>query len=276
MYLDYVQSSDLRLGSQYLNHFAELCKQHAVVDNWQAGTTYPDSAGHSSVTASLWKNRSGNRPEQGNGELMRAYHANKRREAARKASIWRRREHRKAQEQKRAMCAVALILGLLLPLGLGIAMPNGNAEHAYATQPQSDRQCEALCGWPVLDPRIEREFEKPAKRWLSGHRGIDLTAQAGTVIVAPQAGIIRFAGKVAEKDVVSMRHSNGVISTFEPATTTLTVGAAVTQGQFIGTVGGASDHCTGQCLHWGLKRGEDDYLDPQRHAGNQKNVLKPL
>lgn len=170
----------------------------------------------------------------------------------------------------------ALILGLLLPLGLGIAMPNGNAEHAYATQPQSDRQCEALCGWPVLDPRIEREFEKPAKRWLSGHRGIDLTAQAGTVIVAPQAGIIRFAGKVAEKDVVSMRHSNGVISTFEPATTTLTVGAAVTQGQFIGTVGGASDHCAGQCLHWGLKRGEDDYLDPQRYAGNQKIVLKPL
>ena len=109
------------------------------------------------------------------------------------------------------MCAVALILGLLLPLGLGIAMPNGDAKHAYATQPQSDRQCEALCGWPVLDPRIEREFEKPAKRWLSGHRGIDLTAQAGTVIVAPQAGIIRFAGKVAEKDVVSMRHSNGVI-----------------------------------------------------------------
>lgn len=207
---------------------------------------------------------------------MLAYHANKRREAARKASIWRRREHRKAQEQKRAMCAVALILGLLLPLGFGIAMPNGNAEHAYATQPQSDRQCEALCGWPVLDPRIEREFEKPAKRWLSGHRGIDLTTQAGTVIVAPQAGIIRFAGKVAEKDVVSMRHSNGVISTFEPATTTLTVGAAVTQGQFIGTVGGASDHCTGQCLHWGLKRGEDDYLDPQRYAGNQKIVLKPL
>ena len=106
----------------------------------------------------------------------------------------------------------------------------------------------------MLDPRIEREFEKPAKRWLSGHRGIDITAQAGTVIVAPQAGIIRFAGKVTEKDVVSMRHSNGVISTFEPATTTA---AVAQQNEYAGPNGYLLDMVRRElvrCANWASAR----------------------
>ena len=45
--------------------------------------------------------------------------------------------------------------------------------------------------------------------------------------------------------------------------------------QPVGIVEGSSDHCEDRCLHWGLKRGTADYLDPQQYAGSRKIVLKP-
>mgnify|MGYP002228165365 CR=1 FL=1 len=60
--------------------------------------------------------------------------------------------------------------------------------------------------------------------WAPGHRGVDLVAEQGTVILSPQAGTVSFAGKVAGKDVVSVRHRGGVTSTFEPAVTESSVG----------------------------------------------------
>ncbi len=100
-------------------------------------------------------------------------------------------------------------------------------------------------------------------------------AEQGTVILSPQAGTVSFAGKVAGKDVVSVRHRGGVTSTFEPAVTELSVGDTISRRQPVGIVEGSSDHCEDRCLHWGLKRGTADYLDPQQYAGSRKIVLKP-
>ena len=137
-------------------------------------------------------------------------------------------------------------------------------------------RCVAMYSWPVEEPRIEQRFDGPASPWLPGHRGVDLMAEQGTGIVAPKAGTVSFAGKVAGKHVVSIRHDNGVISTFEPATTTLKVGARVTRNQAVATVEGDSDHCEDHCLHWGLRKSATDYLNPQRYTGNRKIALKPL
>lgn len=137
-------------------------------------------------------------------------------------------------------------------------------------------RCTAMYSWPVEEPRIEQRFDGPASPWLPGHRGVDLMAEQGTGIVAPKAGTVSFAGKVAGKHVVSIRHDNGVTSTFEPATTTLNVGSRVTRNQPVATVEGDSDHCEDHCLHWGLRRSATDYLDPQRYTGNRKIALKPM
>lgn len=137
-------------------------------------------------------------------------------------------------------------------------------------------RCAAMYSWPVEEPRIEQRFDGPASPWLPGHRGVDLMAEQGTGIVAPKAGTVSFAGKVAGKHVVSIRHDNGVTSTFEPATTTLNVGSRVARNQSVATVEGDSDHCEDHCLHWGLRRSATDYLDPQRYTGNRKIALKPL
>lgn len=104
---------------------------------------------------------------------------------------------------------------------------------------------------------------------------MDLVAEQGTVILSPQAGTVSSAGKVAGKDVVSVRHRGGVTSTFEPAVTELSVGDTISRRQPVGIVEGSSDHCEDRCLHWGLKRGTADYLDPQQYAGSRKIVLKP-
>lgn len=233
---------------------------------------------------------------------MSGYWFDWRRDAARRAIRHRRRQRQYEQERRwriDAIIALTAVAGLLLALCAGLAFTaHGSAANAAVGSmgradvtiadftdmsmlaSQVDPQCEARYQWPLADPQVEQPFDRPISPWAPGHRGVDLTLQPGaqseTVILAPQEATVSFAGKVAGKDVISVRHRGGITSTFEPATTTLPVGTTVPRGQPIGTVGGESDHCESRCLHWGLKRGADDYLDPQRYTGNRKIVIKPL
>ena len=136
---------------------------------------------------------------------------------------------------------------------------------------RNGNQCESRFDWPVDDPQVEQQFERPINPWAPGHRGVDLVAEQGTVILSPQAGTVSFAGKVAGKDVVSVRHRGGVTSTFEPAVTELSVGDTISRRQPVGIVEGSSDHCEDRCLHWGLKRGTADYLDHSNMRGVEKS-----
>ncbi|MEE0941073.1 MAG: M23 family metallopeptidase [Bifidobacteriaceae bacterium] len=136
---------------------------------------------------------------------------------------------------------------------------------------QTGFACAAQFRWPVRNisepenensvPLIVRDFENPPQPWLPGHRGVDLETKPGTAIYAPCDGIVSFAGKVAGKDVMSIKHQ-GMTSTFEPALTTLKPGDEVTAGQQIATADGMSDHCADSCLHWGVKTGEKTYINP--------------
>ena len=72
--------------------------------------------------------------------------------------------------------------------------------------------------WPTGGKaEVVRRFDPPAQRWLSGHRGVDLDAQEGSTIFAAGAGTVAFAGKVAEKNVVSIDHGS-LRTTYEPVT----------------------------------------------------------
>lgn len=125
-----------------------------------------------------------------------------------------------------------------------------------------DASCKARMVLPIAGGRIIHTFDAPEKPWLTGHRGIDIQTHVGDSIRAPANGTISFAGNVGGKDVVSIRHEE-VTLTFEPAKTLMHVGTQVMQGQDFAIVHGISDHCEHSCLHWGIKRSQREYVDPQ-------------
>lgn len=122
-----------------------------------------------------------------------------------------------------------------------------------------------------------RKFDRPAHNWLPGHRGVDLAAEHDALILAPETGTIVFAGTVAGKSVVSIRHgtAGNLVSTFEPARTSLHPGDQVERGRAWGTVQGHSDHCDGTCLHWGLRTSDRNYLNPMSKVDRHRILLKP-
>ncbi len=140
----------------------------------------------------------------------------------------------------------ALIL-IVLPLAGALPPPAVAAEPARGVLPVS--------GAPVVGP-----FDPPLVRWGAGHRGVDLAAPGGAVVLAPRAGVVTYAGVLAGRGVLVLSHG-ATRSTFEPVTATVPVGAVVARGQAIGRLDPGHACSAPACLHWGLKRG-DVYLNP--------------
>lgn len=138
-----------------------------------------------------------------------------------------------------------------------LALPAG------ATGPTGTGAPTTAWGWPIPNPHhVVRGFDPPPQPWLPGHRGVDLDGEAGEAVLAAGAGVVAFAGEVARVPVVSIRHADGLLTTYEPVRTRLHPGDPVRAGQRIGHLVLAGSHCTpAACLHWGLRRGVD-YLDP--------------
>lgn len=117
--------------------------------------------------------------------------------------------------------------------------------------------------WPIADPHVVvREWRAPADDYSAGHRGVDIAASAGAPVTAPESGTVRFAGRVVDRPVLSIEHSGGLVSSFEPVETTLKKGDQVARGQQIGTVAPVSaSHCAESCLHFGVRR-DGRYISP--------------
>lgn len=151
--------------------------------------------------------------------------------------------------------SVLLALAVLLPLG-----PSGAATSADWL-------------WPVDPPRaIVRPFVAPATPYSAGHRGVDIAAPDG-VVRAPASGVVRFAGVVVDRPVLSIDHGGGVISSFEPVVATVAAGDAVARGQPIGTV--VAGHCASACVHVGV-RVDGQYVSPMAFFGDiPRSILLP-
>ncbi|MFE9575915.1 M23 family metallopeptidase [Nocardia sp. NPDC006044] len=136
-------------------------------------------------------------------------------------------------------------------------------------------------GWPLQPrPTILRRFDKPARDWLPGHRGVDLVGTPGQAVLAAGDGIVVFAGTVADKPVVSIDHPGGLRTTYEPVRAEVSVGRRVGRGTRIGTLESGHEGC-GTCLHWGLRsegggRRRREYLDPLRLLHLIPLRLKPV
>ena len=160
-----------------------------------------------------------------------------RRDEARRASRRRQQARQRAQERQRrmdAIIALAAVIGLLLALGVGLASTPQHVAHAdtavtgdaaYTVEDFTDmsdlawrngNQCESRFDWPVDDPQVEQQFERPINPWAPGHRGVDLVAEQGTVILSPQAGTVSFPGRRADcpKRCIAVRSSGYRKDTF--------------------------------------------------------------
>jgi murein DD-endopeptidase MepM/ murein hydrolase activator NlpD len=116
--------------------------------------------------------------------------------------------------------------------------------------------------WPVQGP-VLRGFDPPDSPYGSGHRGIDIGAPIGTVVVAPAPGTVTFAGIVAGARYVSIDHGGGVSSTYSWLSAVMVhAGDVVARGEAIARSGFAHPaEATRSSLHMGVKR-DDVYVDP--------------
>ncbi len=129
--------------------------------------------------------------------------------------------------------------------------------------------------WPTSPPRVVRDFAPPPLPWLPGHRGLDLQTPVGSPVRAAGTGVVRFAGVVAGRGVVSITHGS-LITTYEPVVALVGRGDVVAVGTVIATIEDRGGHCApATCLHFGLRRGAS-YLDPRLLFGDLRVRLLPI
>jgi murein DD-endopeptidase MepM/ murein hydrolase activator NlpD len=176
----------------------------------------------------------------------------------------------------RRAALLCLFLLVLLPL---TAIP----ARGVAAPVPADGAAQGRWIWPTSGPHeVARPYEEPPGPYAPGHRGVDLSADDGSEVLAVEDGTVRFAGPVAGRGVVSIRHADGLLSTYEPVDASVSAGDTVRAGDVIGTVssagsGGGDSHCApASCVHLGARRG-DTYQDPYPLLmGARPSVLLPL
>jgi murein DD-endopeptidase MepM/ murein hydrolase activator NlpD len=149
------------------------------------------------------------------------------------------------------------ILRAFLPLMIGAGM---------AAAPAAPAAPPGAWGWPVLGP-VVREFDPPETPFGAGHRGIDIATPVGTTVLAPESGVVAFAGRVGGELFVTLDHGGGLTSTYSwLASTLVRVGDAVARGAPIAQSGRGHPGSVVPHLHFGVRR-DDVYLDPLAFLG---------
>lgn len=153
---------------------------------------------------------------------------------------------------------------MLLAASPAVMVPNARAAEGAAS----------VWEWPLDGPRVlVRPYVAPPTPYAAGHRGIDIGAGGSTAVVAPDDGVVHFAGVVVDRPVLSIRHSGGLISSFEPVSSELAAGHPVRRGELVGVL--QPGHCSEPCLHFGVRL-HGEYLSPLNFLGGiPHSVLLP-
>lgn len=115
--------------------------------------------------------------------------------------------------------------------------------------------------WPVTGA-IVRGFDPPDDPYGAGHRGIDIAAAVGTVIVSPDDGVVTFAGKVGGRLFLTIDHGGGISSTCSWLSSVLVrKNDHVVRGQAVATTGWGHPELPMPHLHFGV-RSNGTYVDP--------------
>lgn len=177
--------------------------------------------------------------------------------------------HSGGSRSRRCRSALALTLMLLVVAALAVGLSSGTHSAAATGRYRS----------PLPSAPVVRGFDLPEQRWQPGHRGIDLGAAEGAEVRAAGDGIVHHVGVIAGRPVVSIRHDDALLTTYEPVRAVVRRGQHVTRGSVIGTLESGHAGCATPCLHWGARRGSGHdavYIDPRTLLGSVRVRLKPL
>ncbi|NRD25562.1 murein hydrolase activator EnvC [Frigoribacterium sp. VKM Ac-2836] len=166
---------------------------------------------------------------------------------------------------------LAMVSAAILVAVLAGSLPTRPAVASSGASPAGG----AVWAWPVASPHpVVRPFVGPPNPWSPGHRGIDVGTVPGSVVTAPDDGVVHFAGVVVDRPVLSIRHADGVLSSVEPVVAEVARGDAVTRGQTVGVLD--EGHCADRpCLHLGA-RVDGEYVSPLLFLGEiEPSVLLP-
>lgn len=122
---------------------------------------------------------------------------------------------------------------------------------------------------PYFSDRASKDFQNPVELRSRGHRGIDLSDMRESPVLAPFGGEVSFVGKVFHRSTITIRSNTGLLASFEPICSALTVGDRVSAGAEIGSWCEADaeyrEHCE-DCVHFSI-RSARGYLNPLLFLG---------
>lgn len=175
----------------------------------------------------------------------------------------------------RTRVAAAIALALTLSLTCGSSTQALAASDIQLSVRSESLSTERSWSWPVDGLiQITSPYRQPDSEYTAGHRGIDLLAAGTGYALAPAAGTVAFVGIVVDRPLVTIAHSNGLVSTLEPVLASLSVGESVTAGQVIGAVTTGGHTALGS-VHWGVRR-DGDYINPATLLGAvRRPILLP-
>lgn len=117
----------------------------------------------------------------------------------------------------------------------------------------------APCWQPPVAGDITDPFRAPSCPYCAGNRGLEYRVGPNVQVRAVEAGVVTWAGSIAETRYVVVRHANGWRTTYgKLSATTLTIGDRVVRRSRVGTASRA--------FYFGLRVGEA-YRDPAPHFG---------
>ena len=98
--------------------------------------------------------------------------------------------------------------------------------------------------WPLAGPQVPlRSFDGPVRRWLPGHRGVDLAGWRGAAVRSVAGGVVSYSGEINGVGVISVLHPDGILSTYQPVVDSLPPGSSVRSGQRVGAMDDQGSHC---------------------------------
>lgn len=159
------------------------------------------------------------------------------------------------------MMRTVIAAGMALALASGLSATHGDSTDSWR--------------WPLEPRNIARAFEQPPHPWSAGHRGIDISGDQGSTIVAVADGTVHFSGTIVNRGSVSISHGDSrTITSYEPVTPLVARGDRVHAGQTIALLEGVHTGC-GSCLHFGV-RVDGEYQDPMTWLTLERPVLLPI
>lgn len=128
--------------------------------------------------------------------------------------------------------------------------------------------------WPLEGFRLVLPYQAPAHRYGPGHRGVDLRPNGDDAVRAPAAGVVAFSGTVVDRDVVTIDHGGGLVSTLEPVVDAVPAGTPLGPGDPVARLG-FGGHTPPGVLHFGVRL-QGEYINPGLLLGAvQRAVLLP-